>query len=64
MNSARVCWTIRRTVLNVYACLNHSRRYDRKQFAKRDEKPRHQRQFLQNFANFLYVDGILYFRKW
>ena len=24
MNSARVCWIIRRTVFNAYACLNHS----------------------------------------
>ena len=28
MNSARVCWIIRRTVLNVYVCLNHSWRYE------------------------------------
>ena len=24
MNSARVCWIIRRTVFNVYVCLKHS----------------------------------------
>ena len=45
MSSARVCWIIRRTIFNVYACLNHSWRYERKQFERRDEKPRHQRQF-------------------
>ena len=28
MNSARVSWIIRRTVLNVYVCLNHSWRYE------------------------------------
>ena len=42
MNSAEVCW-IRRTVLNVYVCLNHSWRYKHKQFERCDEKPRHQR---------------------
>ena len=24
MNRTRVCWVIRRTVFNVYVCLNHS----------------------------------------
>ena len=42
MNSARVCWIIRRTVFNTYNCLNHSWRYEQNQFEKRDEKPRHQ----------------------
>ena len=28
MNSARVCWIIRRTVFNVYICLNHNWRYN------------------------------------
>ena len=45
MNSARVCWIIRRTVFNACICLNHSWRYKHNQFEKRDEKPRHQRQF-------------------
>ena len=27
MNSAGVCWIIRRTFLNAYICLKHSRRY-------------------------------------
>ena len=31
MNSARVCWIIRRTVFNMYVCLNHSWRYECKQ---------------------------------
>ena len=31
MNSARVCWIIRRTVFNKYVCLNHSWRYECKQ---------------------------------
>ena len=42
MNSARVCWIIRRTVFKMYNCLNHSWRYEQNQFEKRDEKPRHQ----------------------
>ena len=37
MNRARVCLIIRRTIFNVYACLNHSWRYERKQFERRDE---------------------------
>ena len=45
MNSARVCWIIRRTVFNVYVCLNHSWRYEHNQFENRNKKPRHQRQF-------------------
>ena len=58
MNSARVCWIIRKTIFNVYVCLNHSCRYEHNQFERRDEKPRHQRQF---FRQFLYLDV---FRKW
>ena len=41
MNSARVCLIIRRTVFNVYVFLNHSWRYERNQFERSDEKPRH-----------------------
>ena len=52
MNSSRVCWIIRTTVFNVYVCLNHSWRYENNQFERRDEKPRHQRQFFQNLDNF------------
>ena len=29
--SARVCWIMRRTVFNVYVCLNHSWRYEHNQ---------------------------------
>ena len=43
MNSARVCWIIKRTVFNVYVYLNRSWRYRHNQFERRDEKPRHQR---------------------
>ena len=43
MNSARMCWITRRTVFNVYACLNHSWRDEHNQFERRDEKSRHQR---------------------
>ena len=43
MNSTRVCWIIRITIFNAYACLNHSYRHERNQFELRDEKPRHQR---------------------
>ena len=50
MNGARVCWIIRRTVFNVYVCLN-SWRYEHNEFERRDEKPRHQRQFFQNLNN-------------
>ena len=52
MNSTRVCWSIRRIVFNMYVCLNHSWKYDHNQFERRDEKPRHQRQFYQNIDNF------------
>ena len=41
--SARVCWIIRRTVFNVYVCLNHSCRYEHNQIERRDKKPRHRR---------------------
>ena len=41
MNSARVCWIIRRTVFNVYTCLNYIWRYKHNQFERRDQKPRH-----------------------
>ena len=39
MNSARVCWIIRRTVFNMYVRLYHSWRYERNQLERRDEKP-------------------------
>ena len=52
MNSARVCWIIRRTVFNMNVCLNHSWRYEHNQFERRDEKPRHQRQLFQNLDSF------------
>ena len=43
MNSARLCWIIKRTISNVNVCLNHSWRYEHNQFDRRDEKPRHKR---------------------
>ena len=52
MNSTRVCRVIKRTVLNMYVCLNHSWRYEHNQFERCDEKPRHQKQFFQNLGNF------------
>ena len=52
MNSARVCWIIRRTVFNMYVYLNHRWRYEQNKFERREEKPRRQRQFFQNFDNF------------
>ena len=52
MNSTRVCLVIKRTVLNMYLCLNHSWRYEHNQFERRDEKPRHQKQLFQNLGNF------------
>ena len=61
MNSARVCWIIRRAVFNMYVCLNHSWRYEHHQFERPDEKHRHQRQFFSKFRQFLYLDV---FRKW
>ena len=54
VNSARVSWIIRRTVFNMYVCLNRGCSYEHSHFKMRDEKPRHQRQFL-------YLDV---FRKW
>ena len=50
--TARVCWIIRRTVFNVYVCLNLTWRYEHNQFGRSDEKPRYQRQFFQNLDNF------------
>ena len=50
--TARVFWIIRRTVFNVYLCLNHNWRNEHNQFGRRDEKPRYQRQFFQNLDNF------------
>ena len=47
--SARVCWIIRKTVFNVYVCLNYSCRYEHNQFERHDEKPRYQRQFFLKF---------------
>ena len=52
MNSARVCWISRRTVFNMYVCLNHRQKYEHNQFERRDEKPRQQGQFFQNLDNF------------
>ena len=37
VNSARVCWIIRRAVFNVRVCLNHSWRYEHNQFKRHDE---------------------------
>ena len=54
LNSARVCWIIRRSVFDMYVCLNHSWRYEHNQFERRDEKPRHRRQFFSKFKQFLY----------
>ena len=53
MNSARVCWIIRRTVFNLCVCLNHSWRYKHNQFQRRDEKPRLEAVF-SNFRQLLY----------
>ena len=60
MNSARVRWINRRTVFNVYVCLNHSWGYEHNQFERCDEKPRHQRDFFQN----LLILYLSVFRKW
>ena len=49
---AQECWIIKRTVFNVYVCLNHSWRYEHNQFERHDEKPRHKRQFFQNLDSF------------
>ena len=48
MNSAKVCWIIRRTVFNVYISLNHSLKYKQ----RLDKKARLQRQFFKNLYNF------------
>ena len=55
MNNTRVCWIVKRTVFIVYVCLSHSWRCKHNQFEKRDEKPRHQRQFFSKFRQHLYV---------
>ena len=54
INSARVCWIIKRTVFNMYVCLNYSWRYKQNQFQSYDKKPRHQRQFSQNLTIFIF----------
>ena len=46
LNSAKVCCIIRRTVFNMYVCLNHGWKYEHKEFKRRNEKPRHQRKLL------------------
>ena len=43
MNGAGVCCIIRRTVFNVYICLDHSGRYKQNQIERLDEKPRRQK---------------------
>ena len=55
MNSAKVCLIIKRTAFYVYVCLNHSWRYEHKQFERCDEKSRHLRQFFSKFRHFLYL---------
>ena len=62
MNSARVCWIIRKTVFDVYVCLNHSWRYEHNRFERRDEKPRHERQLFQNLDNF-YIQVFFVYGK-
>ena len=52
MNSARVCWIIKRTIFNMYVCINYSWRYECSQLERCNEKPRHQKQFFQNLDNF------------
>ena len=37
MSSARVLWIIRRTVFNMYVCLNHNWRYEYSQSDRRDK---------------------------
>ena len=56
MNSARACWIIRRTVFNVYICLNHGWRYEQNQFERRDEKPK---AVFSKFRQFLYLNVYL-----
>ena len=43
---------IRRTVLNVYTCLNHSSRYKHNKLEKRHEKQRHQKAVFSKFRKF------------
>ena len=50
MNGAGVRWIIRRTVFNVYICLNHSLRYKHNQNGRRDEKPTHQKTVFSKFT--------------
>ena len=52
MNSARPLGYQKKTVFNVYFCLNHSWIYEHNQFEMRDAKLTHQRQFLRNLDNF------------
>ena len=59
MNSARVCLIIKKTAFYVYVCLNHSWRYEHKQFERCDEKSRYPRQFFSKFRHFLYLSVYL-----
>ena len=49
MNGAGACWVIRRTVFNVYICLNHSPSYKHNKLEKCHEKPRHVKAVFSEF---------------
>ena len=59
MNGAGVCSIIKRTVFNVYICLNHSLRYKHNQSERLYEKPRHQKVAFSKFRQFLYLSVLL-----
>ena len=52
---------IRRTVFDVYVCLNHIYRYKYNQFKRRAEKQNTSNTVFSTFRQFLYLDV---FRKW
>ena len=67
MNSARVCWIIKRAVLNLYVCLNRNWRYEHNQLERDDEKPRHQRikgSFFKIYTIFIFKCLLVAFIKY
>ena len=53
MNSVRVRWVIRKTVFNVYLCLNDSWNYEHNQFERRDKNQDTKGSFLKIYTIFI-----------
>ena len=57
------CSVIRRTVFNVYICLNHISRYKHNKLEMCHEKPRHQKAVFSKFRQFSYLSVFRERRK-